>query len=66
MKETVHDLTQKRANPYSDCHAPALSALFSRKRMWFTKVRAPITSSNGNNTKLGDDDSSADSGSDFF
>jgi len=44
----------------------ALAALLCGKGMWETQIAAPVTSSDGQNAQLGDDDGGTDGGCDFL
>ena len=66
IKDFAYKLQGGEVVSYSNCNASALPALLCRKRMWFTKICTPIASSNGNNAKLGNDDSSTYGCSYFF
>ena len=50
----------------TDSDGTALSALLGGERVRLTKVGTPVTSSDGDNGELGDDDGGADGGSDFL
>jgi hypothetical protein len=50
----------------TDSDGTALSTLLGGERVRLTKVGTPVTSSDGDDGELGDDDGSADSGSDFL
>jgi hypothetical protein len=51
---------------YSDGNGTALSALLGWQRVRKTQVCTPVTSSDGQNAQLGDDDGSTDSSCDFL
>lgn len=51
---------------YSDSDGTALAALLGRERVRLTEVGTPVTTTNGQNAELGNDDSSANGGSDFL
>ncbi len=51
---------------YTNGDGTTLSALLSRKRVRLTKVGTPVTTTDWHNGELGDDDSCADGGRDFF
>jgi hypothetical protein len=50
----------------TDGDGTALSALLGGQRVRLTKVGTPVTSSDGNDGELGDNDSGADGGRDFL
>ena len=50
----------------TDSDGTALSALLGGERVRLTKVGTPVTSSDGDNGELGDDDGGAEGGSDFL
>ena len=51
---------------YADHDGTALAALLARQGVGRTKVGTPVTTTDGDDAQLGDDDGGADSGSDFF
>lgn len=60
------DIPKKRRETYSDSDGTTLAALLGRERVRLTEVGTPVTTTNGQNAELGNDDSSANSGSDFL
>ena len=50
----------------TDCDGTALAALLGGQRVRLTKVGTPVTSSDGDDAELGDDDGGADGGRDFL
>ena len=56
----------RRVATYSDGDGTTLGALLDRQRVRLTKVGTPVTSTDGENAELGDDDGGADSSSDFL
>ena len=53
-------------NTHSDRHGTALATLLGGQRVRKTKVGTPVTSSDGKDAQLGDDDGGTDSSSDFL
>ena len=53
-------------NTYADSDRAALSALLGGQGVRVTKVGTPVTTTDGHNAELGNDDGSANSCSDFF
>ena len=51
---------------YPNVDGTTLSALLGAERVRLTKVGTPVTSSDGENAELGDDDGSTDSSCDFL
>jgi len=51
---------------YSDADGTALAVDLGRQRVRLTEVGAPVTSSDGNDGELGDDDGGADGSCDFL
>ena len=51
---------------YTNGDGTALAALLARQGVRLTKVGTPVTSTNGDDAELGNDDGSADSSSDFL
>ena len=51
---------------YTDGDGTALARLLDGNGVRLTKVGAPVTTTDGDDVKLGDDDSGADVGSDFL
>lgn len=51
---------------YSDGNGTTLGALLDGQRVRLTEVGTPVTSPDGQNAELGNDDSSTDGGSDFL
>lgn len=51
---------------YSDGNATTLPTLLCWQAVWCTQVRTPVSATDGNDAKLGDDDGSADGGCDFL
>lgn len=55
-----------RVNTYSDSDGTALSRLLAGQGVRSTEVGTPVTSSDGDDAQLGNDDGGTDSGSDFL
>ena len=55
-----------KGDAYPNGDRAALSALFGRQRMWFTQVGTPVTSTDGDDAQLSDNDGGADGGRDFL
>lgn len=53
-------------NTYTNGDGTALAALLARQGVRLTKVGTPVTSTDGDDAELGDDDGGADSSSDFL
>ena len=55
-----------RFGTYADCDGAALSALLGGQRVRETEVGAPVTTSDGDDAELGDNDGGTDSSRDFL
>ena len=57
---------EKEGIAYSDGDGTALAALLDGDGVRLTKVGAPVTTTDGDNSELGNDDGGADGGSNFL